>query len=1267
MRFPLRIPLFLVVFVGSLLALALLSPQGVCARERQEETRTDASATPRDLSVNPTTLSPEVSSLSPETTSPLQGETGTSAATRPFRSPPFPILFKNQSMILPFSGFQELEKILFRGERKNLEPAYSLQKLEASGQVEDRIARLRIALTFSTSSDPLVKVPIGLRGGVSLLTPSATAQDETSASPLEYKGKGACDLTVDSQSGDYVLLVRNASQNAPESEEILNQTHHVSFSLSFSVEDVAAGEQRLKLNCPQAVASRLLLTVPMNDAVAVDAGGTMIIRTINPSSVEEESPETQFEIQGLPKAFDLTWHRQVESSARVKQAVLQVEDAQIHVRMSPRETEFDATLPVRSIGGPLQQFFVRLPSQTRFIAEATENAGSSEYQVREIPANSQAALSDSGLPVDAAQTAYDESAPLLEITVTGGPKQNAFLPIRLHAVRTFPGETQSSWCELGGFEVLGAERQSGHLEIIVHDDLKLNLDKRYGIREDDVSEAAKTTESPYGEHTRVRFAYYTQPFTLEARVVFPQTSVSVKPEYQVLLEKGQMTLTGRIQATISGMKTNQLQWNFYDWNLVNIGPGSVIDSSGIVHETGEAEKEKGTTTIPLRFPDAPVEMSFTATRPIPPMVDSKTTIDFPLPLPIADRMEAATVVIVPADNLELPPAKQEVVGMSRVSRNVSPRIPLPVRQQEPLIFRSDIPADLANFSLSFRSEVILHKQEVLANSRTVVRILEQKDQIEQTIRLNVKFEPLDQITLLIPRSVDDGGTLKIFFDDKAIPDAGRSSFPEVVLGTDLVRRRLALPNPLIGNGLLQLRYSMEPTEIQREMTMRITVPQILPVQSEIVEQTVVALAPGGVNVLLSAGDEAAIFGRIIPSTNPTPLSNGSAGGKRNENGGTEIPRNDTAETTSGAAKSAEAVDTPSVWKKVESPAGTENGLQETTFHTMSWESSIPLSVQLDYMDILGTTVVERAWIQTWLMDRVRVDRASFRIRSDHEKIPLHLPPGFDRNRVSVSWDNGTIPFQYEDGAIILIQPQEQRSKSHLLVVKYQTPNESGSKRLKIDLPYFNDDVWVRRMYWQVILRQNRHLLGDCPGWTPEFYWNWNGLYWNRDSSLQQEELELWIGSAEPQELQDASDTNRYLFSSFNPRRQCEIYVLNRGEIVLYSSGAVLLIGLALIYFSWLRQIGVLFTLGVLLISLMLYQPTPALLVLQASILGILLALMSAILARILYREPEWKFATPAFSPSVATQVDGLHRPSLTESHEVILDSTHHKSSHGATE
>jgi len=55
----------------------------------------------------------------------------------------------------------------------------------------------------------------------------------------------------------------------------------------------------------------------------------------------------------------------------------------------------------------------------------------------------------------------------------------------------------------------------------------------------------------------VSFVYYPQTFSLEAQVEFPQTRISVKPEYQVLLEKGQIFLTGRIQAVVSGSKTNQ--------------------------------------------------------------------------------------------------------------------------------------------------------------------------------------------------------------------------------------------------------------------------------------------------------------------------------------------------------------------------------------------------------------------------------------------------------------------------------------------------------------------------------------------------------------------------------------------------------------------------------------------------------------------------------------------------------------------------------------
>ena len=1246
MSFSARNFRFFLILFGNAVLFSLFNSLCYCAPNPQEDARPAISATQQ-----------------PESAISAPNRSVSNSLPRHFQALPFQILFKDQAgvpqIIIPYADFEELEKIIYREDRKSLEPSYSLQKIEASGQVEGQIARIRFDITLSTSNDSLVSVPIGLREGVCLLPAHDEPITEETEKPhqLEYTGKGSCDLTVDPQNGNYVLLVRNPAQTETEKAERQNWTHDVSFTLFFPVENVGQEEQRLRISCPLAVSSRLILTVPMNEAVATDAQGLTIIRPAKPVV----GGGTQFELIGFSKLLDLSWYRQIQSQPKEKQMVVQVEDAKILVRMTPRETVFDATLPVRSVGGPLQRFRIRLPSQTRLIADPLDGTPSTEYQIREITpqsASENQETENTGANAEAQQTETNAQSPLLEVEVTGSSKQDTILPIRIRAVRSFSAEAQSSWSELGGFEVLGAERQSGHVEINVLDDLNLSLRNLHGVREEDNVDATKPLEGTPRNEKSVRFVYFTQPFSLEARVVFPQTRISVKPEYQVVLDKGQIFLTGKIQATVSGSRTNQLQWNFYDWHLDEIGPSSIVDSSGIVREEGEENRKKGTTTIPLRA-DGPIELKFTATRPMLPMIDQKTTVDLMLPLPIADRMEPATIVIVPADNLELPLAGQEIVGMSRINRNV----PLnPPRQQEPLVFRSDIPIDLTNFAMSFHSDVILHKQEVFASSRTVVRILEQKDQLEQAIQFNVKFEPMDQLTLLIPSKVNDNGSLKLYFDDKVISESGRTSSPDTVAGTDMVRRRIFLPNPLIGNGTLLLRYSMGPTEIKREMTTRIPVPQILPMETEIVEQTVIVSAPGGVNILLADGNSDPMMPRKIPAD----FSITSSDSDSPDANGDTITSSITTEAEKTERKQ-ELKEAENRWRKIEKNGATSTGLQDTFFSAASWETSIQVAVQLDYMDVLGTTVVERAWVQTWLSDRIRVDQASFRIRSDHEKIPVILPTGFDRNHVAVSWDNVQIPFQYEEKAIVIMQPKEQRSQSHLLVVKYQMqiPGETLSNRLKIELPSFNSEVWVRRMYWQVIfLQKNKHIFGDCPGWTPEFYWNWNGLYWMRNSSLDQEELELWIGSLERQELKDSPETSQYLYSSFNPQHQCELYIIDRKQLVLFSSGIVLMLGFALIYFSWLRRVGVIFTLVVLFVSIFFYQPTPAILVLQASILGIVMSLITAVLARITYREPDWKY-TPQYNVwNTAPQDDvaPFVPPPTSELPEVIIDSTHHKSS-----
>ena len=88
-------------------------------------------------------------------------------------------------------------------------------------------------------------------------------------------------------------------------------------------------------------------------------------------------------------------------------------------------------------------------------------------------------------------------------------------------------------------------------------------------------------------------------------------------------------------------------------------------------------------------------------------------------------------------------------------------------------------------------------------------------------------------------------------------------------------------------------------------------------------------------------------------------------------------------------------------------------------------------------------------------------------------------------------------------------------------------------------------------------------------------------------------------------------TNRYLFSRLGDATSLSIRVAERALIVLSASGVALILGLLLIYVPFVRQAGMLFVLGLTLVTLGLLFPEPALLLAQASSLGVLLAILSA--------------------------------------------------------
>jgi hypothetical protein len=102
---------------------------------------------------------------------------------------------------------------------------------------------------------------------------------------------------------------------------------------------------------------------------------------------------------------------------------------------------------------------------------------------------------------------------------------------------------------------------------------------------------------------------------------------------------------------------------------------------------------------------------------------------------------------------------------------------------------------------------------------------------------------------------------------------------------------------------------------------------------------------------------------------------------------------------------------------------------------------------------------------------------------------------------------------------------------------------------------------------------------------------------------------------EPRQTTANNSTNRYLFSTVGTVEPLEVYTLSRARLVLWASLPLLIVGLLLIYFPAARHPGLLFAVAVLLAAGTLFDPEVALLVAQASVLGVVLTAIAALLSR----------------------------------------------------
>jgi hypothetical protein len=915
----------------------------------------------------------------------------------------------------------------------------------------------------------------------------------------QYRGPGEHFVQFEAGGEGYVLWVRGGA----------GQEHKVTLDTMVPLVRVGEGT-RMKLVAPRAATSELKLTVPVPEAVArVSEGPTLL------PPAPSGKAATLVRVVGLGGEFEVTWGKEGSRPAET-QAVLEATGA-VQLKVNGRSLDAEVRLLVRSFGAPFDSFQVHLPKGAELVPGKT-----AQYSlIPSKPANAGA-----------------EGRALVEVRLpkkTAGPAEIQFgTRLPLDAV----GST--AWEEVASYEVPGAARQAGHVAIRADSQWRVLIGPLRGVRQ--VDELPKPLRS---DDVVAGFEYFAQPCTLPIRVVRRAPRVSVEPEYLVLVDADQVRLEARLKYVVRAAEVGNFDVDLPGWELDEVGPENLVATDAIVDQSG-------VRSIPLTQRSiGPIELTLRAHRKISAEMKS---IAVELPRPRADSQASAAVVVLPADNVELAPTPDSMVGLVR--QQVAPQMKLPERQQDPLFYRAE--PSKAKFAAGFR----VHPQKVSVAASTEIAVDEQRADVQQKLAYLVAYKPIDRLTFDVPRSLAAPEQLTVRFEGKPLVPV---DLPDPNDQPDLAapsRKQVILPGARIGPCELAIHYAVDLEKLLPRSSITATIPLVTPAEGEISGNRAIVTSKEGIRVRQREGP----------------------------------------------------------WKEAEAgtlPSGVRRGL-----HLAAGERvrEMVLAVHLEDQSSAGSTVVSRGWIQTWLTRSSRQDRAVFRLTTTQKSLDLVVPAGVSFADVEL-WLDGkrTSGQSTPEGRMIVSLPGAEAQRQHQLEVTYRfAGGRAAPGRMSLELPRLGREVWVHRLYWQLVLPRNEHLL-VCPAdFTGEFRWGWQGLFWGRIPILEQSQLETWTGARRQAEL--PGEVNRYLFSGIGSVSRCELRTVDRALLVFAASAAALIVGLLLIYVPAVRHPASLFVLAVLVAAVTLIYPDPSLLLAQASGLGVVLSLAAAWM----YRDVVWR-------------------------------------------
>jgi len=483
-------------------------------------------------------------------------------------------------------------------------------------------------------------------------------------------------------------------------------------------------------------------------------------------------------------------------------------------------------------------------------------------------------------------------------------------------------------------------------------------------------------------------------------------------------------------------------------------------------------------------------------------------------------------------------------------------------------------------SAKYVADMIVHAQKIAVQVSNAATISRAGVNVEQRFAYQVFYEPVTRLHFAVPRRLAAPNGFEMFVDGEPVSVELVADDQDA---NDSMRMQLTLSEPRIG--LLEVvgRSRLPADELQAATTLPFDIPLAMPLEGEFSGNTLVIDCEAGFRAELRDED----------------------------------------------------------WKRFDKEAPQEG--QRLHLAAAAAATSAAVSIVVENRPAMTAAIIERGWLQTWLTDHVRQERAVFQFTASEPRLAVRLPPGVSTEDLEALLDSRPVLPTLRDNVVEIEWPADTDPHVVEFRYRYRERAENGMS-VSFQMPEFEEKVRLRRVYWQLILPRDQHLLSTGTNLTPEFTWIRDRLYWSRANLLDQFDLEQWAQTRHEPPLPES--LNVYLFSVMGDGQVLDVRVARRSTIVFTASLTALLMMIFALYAPWLRRARSLMAAGAVLIALAFAYPEPAILFAQAALLGVALALLAAVLHRVLRRESTVEEVRPVPSNSMVerTSTDVYYRP-----------------------